>query len=69
MSVEGEIIQKRKAMTEAELLFQISQWEERVAHARGFPSAKEAATQLKLYVNEANSRGLKVENKYPIKRG
>lgn len=69
MSVEGEIIARRRALTNDELLFQIAEWEKRVESCSGFASAKEAALQLKWYVLEAQSRGLQVTNKYPIVRG
>ena len=68
MNAEGEIVAKRCGLTRGDMIDQIRQWEERVENAAGFASAKEAATQLKLYVAEARNRGINVLLKYPIHR-
>jgi hypothetical protein len=69
VSVEGEIIAMRQALSSDDLLNQIAHWESAVRDAKGFVSAKEAALQLKWYVLEARRRGFPVENKQPIRRG
>lgn len=69
MTVEGEIRERRASLSDDELRAEISDWENRVAHATGFASAKVAAIELKLLVQEANERGWNIKNKYPIVRG
>lgn len=69
MTVEGEIRDRRAMLSDDELRAQIAEWEDKVENASGFPSAKEAAIQLKWLVHEANDRGWNLKNKYPIIRG